>query len=127
MRGLLAVVFTVSFYLLGAPELGGQDLSSWNRRAEPRGPLVPLRRELLRPVGPARIEDLRVRPESTLAAERAARAPNAPDRARRARICPMPVARPDTTTLERMPVGRADSARMAPMPVAEACENPMLR
>jgi hypothetical protein len=33
----------------------------------------------------------------------------------------MPVARPDTTRLERMPRARVDSARMAPMPVAQGC------
>jgi len=35
--------------------------------------------------------------------------------------CPMPVARPDTTRLERMPRARVDSAKMAPMPVARGC------
>lgn len=35
--------------------------------------------------------------------------------------CPMPVARPDTTRLERMPRVRLDSAKMAPMPVAHGC------
>ena len=35
--------------------------------------------------------------------------------------CPMPVARPDTTRLERMPHARLDSVRMAPMPVAHGC------
>jgi len=35
--------------------------------------------------------------------------------------CPMPVARPDTTRIERMPRVRLDSVRMAPMPVAHGC------
>ena len=35
--------------------------------------------------------------------------------------CPMPVARPDTTRLERMPRARIDSAKMAPMPVVHGC------
>jgi hypothetical protein len=35
--------------------------------------------------------------------------------------CPMPVARPDTTRLERMPRVRIDSSRMAPMPVLRGC------
>jgi len=38
-----------------------------------------------------------------------------------ASTCPMPVARPDTTRLERMPRVRRDSIRMAPMPVAQGC------
>jgi len=38
-----------------------------------------------------------------------------------ASTCPMPVARPDTTRLERMPRARLDSVRMAPMPVAHGC------
>jgi hypothetical protein len=36
-------------------------------------------------------------------------------------ICPMPVARADTTRLERMPRAHLDSLRMAPMPVAHGC------
>ena len=35
--------------------------------------------------------------------------------------CPMLVARPDTTRLERMPRIRVDSSRMAPMPVLRGC------
>src|SRR5436309_2840303 len=35
--------------------------------------------------------------------------------------CPMLVARPDTTRLERMPRVRVDSSRMAPMPVFRGC------
>jgi len=35
--------------------------------------------------------------------------------------CPMPVARPDTSRLERMPRIRVDSLKMAPMPVAHGC------
>jgi hypothetical protein len=35
--------------------------------------------------------------------------------------CPMLVARPDTTRLERMPRVRIDSSGMAPMPVLRGC------
>lgn len=35
--------------------------------------------------------------------------------------CPMPVARPDTTRVERMPRIKLDSVKMAPMPVARGC------
>ncbi|HKN68111.1 MAG TPA: hypothetical protein VJW73_17625 [Gemmatimonadaceae bacterium] len=35
--------------------------------------------------------------------------------------CPMLVARPDTTRLERMPRAHVDTAAMAPMPVARGC------
>ncbi len=35
--------------------------------------------------------------------------------------CPMPVARPDTTRLERMPQIKLDSVKMAPMPVVRGC------
>ena len=38
-----------------------------------------------------------------------------------ASTCPIPIARPDTTRLERMPRARLDSGRMAPMPVAHGC------
>jgi hypothetical protein len=127
MRGLLTVAFTVSFCLSGAASASAQSTAAWGRRIVPRPSLMPLRSELLRPIGPTRLEDLRVRPGPASSIQRLASAPNQPDRGRPARLCPMPVARPDTTALDRMPVGRSDPARTAPMPVVAGCENPLVR
>jgi hypothetical protein len=91
-----------------------------------RKPLVPLRAELLQPVGPLPLEWLRVRPNSSASIERGALVASTPAQARSVRSCPMPVARRDTAALERMPVGR-DTTRMASMPVATGCENPLSR
>jgi hypothetical protein len=91
-----------------------------------RKPLVPLRAELLQPVGPVPFEWLRVRPDSPAPTERGALVAAGPAQARSLRSCPMPVVRRDTAALERMPVGR-DSTRVASMPIARGCENPLSR
>jgi hypothetical protein len=72
----------------------------------------------------AQVESVQ-RPFSTLDSffGRRAQLPSVADTAasRVASSCPMPVAQPDTTRLERMPRARLDSLRMAPMPVAHGC------
>jgi hypothetical protein len=127
MRGLLTVAFTVLFCLSGAASASAQSTAALGRRVVPRPPLVPIRSELLRPVGLTGLEDLRVRRGPASSIQRLSSAPNQPDRGRPARLCPMPVGLPDTTALDRMPVGRSDSARTAPMPVVAGCENPLFR
>lgn len=124
---ILTVCFTVSFCLSAAASARAQSTTAWERQAAPRTPLVSLRGELLRPLGPTKLEDLRVRPEPAPSIKGLASVPNKPDRARSARVCPMPVARPDTTAIERMPVSRTDSTRNTSMPVIAGCENPLFR
>jgi len=127
MRGLLTVAFAASFCFLDAATVRAQSTAAWGRPPAPRAPLVPLRADLLRPVGPTTLEDLRVRPEAGRPVQPLGPEPREPDRARPARVCPMPVARPDTMALERMPVGRSAPARAAPMPVVIGCDNPLFR
>jgi hypothetical protein len=115
------------FAFFGAAGTASAQAAAAPGNAPPRrGPLVPLRAEILQPVGPVPLESLRVPPDWPASIERRAPVATAPAQARSVRSCPMPVARRDTVTLERMPVGR-DTTRMAPMPVAPGCENPLAR
>jgi hypothetical protein len=128
MRGLVGAALTVSFCLGGAAGARAQNPAPWNQTRAPRPPLISPRAELLRPIGPTTLETLRLRPDSTrwVTGLTPAR-PSRDSSAEAQRVCRMPVARPDTTSLERMPVDRRDSARVAPMPVASGCANPLFR
>ena len=125
MRGLVTAALTASLCLSAAAGAGAQSAPAWGRPRAPRAPLVALRPELLRPVGPTKLEELRVRPEPDVAARQLTPARPAQDRARPVRLCPMPVARPDTASLERMPVDRRDSTHAAAMPSVRGCQNPL--
>jgi hypothetical protein len=115
------------FAFFGAAGTASAQAAAAPGNASPRrGSWVPLRAELLQPVGPVPLESLHVTPDSPASIERGAPVATAPTRARSLPSCPMPVARQDTAALERMPVGR-DSTRVAPMPVARGCENPLAR
>jgi hypothetical protein len=122
-------MWVLGFFCL-AGTAGAQGALTLGRAPVHRQPLVPLRPELLQPIGAATLESLRVRPESATPAEHVDSASQKPAQVRSVRICPMPVARRDSTALariERMTVGRTDSTRAAPMPVAAGCENPLFR
>ena len=115
------------FAFFGAAGTASAQTAATHGNAPPRWtPLLPLRAELLQPVGPVPLESLRVGPDLPAFIERRAPVATAPARARSLPSCPMPVARRDTAALERMPVGR-DSTRVAQMPVATGCENPLAR
>jgi len=120
-----AVVSVFAFFC--AAGAAGAQAAAIPGNAQPqRKPLVPLRAELLQPLGPVPLESLRVWPDSPASIERGAPVATAPAHARSVRNCPMPVVRRDTAALERMPVGR-DTTRVASMPVATGCENPLAR
>lgn len=127
MRELFAVAVTVAVCLSAGATAGAQGTSALGRRVASRPPLVPLRGELLQPVGPPRLEAPRALPAAAPPGQRLASPPAKSDAARPARLCPMPVARPDTTALERMPVSRRDATRPVPVPVVVGCENPLFR
>ena len=129
MRALLIVGSVVLCCLAGAPSANAQGTATWRRAPEPPPRLVPIRPELLEPIGPTKLEDLRIDSELSSRNQRPEAAQAAPDRGSPKRQCPMPVARPDTTRLERMPVARSDTtaAASAPMPVISGCENPLFR
>jgi hypothetical protein len=127
MRGPGMAALAASFCLSAATAAGAQSAPTWGRPPSPRAPLVPLRPELLRPVGTPKLEDLRVRREPQPAAARPAPAPPAHRPAAPVRVCPMPIARPDTASLEHMPIDRRDSAYAAAMPLVGGCRNPLSR
>ena len=127
MRGLGSAVLTISFCLGGAASAGAQSQAPSRRPPAPRPPLVSPRADLLRPIGPIALEGWWLRPDSLTLAGGLASARPAQDSVRPHRLCPMPVARPDTTSLERMPVDRRDSVRVTPMPTASGCANPLFR
>jgi hypothetical protein len=121
----------VSMWVLGflclAGTAGAQGALTLGRAPVQRRTLVPLRPELLQPIGAATLESLRVRSGSAAPAERAEPGSPGPAQVRSMRVCPMPVARRDSTALERMPVGTTDSTRTASMPVMTGCMNPLSR
>ena len=128
MHGLVSAALAVSFCLGGAAGVRAQNPAPWNRTQAPRPPLISPRAGLLRPIGPTTLETRRLRPDSTLWVTGFTPARVSRDSsAHTQRVCPMPVARPDTTSLERMPVDRRDSAGVSPMPVASGCANPLFR
>jgi hypothetical protein len=120
------VVMSVIALFCAAGTAGAQGAGTRGNASPQRSPLVPLRAELLQPVGPVPLESLRVRPDSPASIDRAAPGATVPAQSHSVRTCPMPVARRDTAALERMPVGR-DTTRVASMPVAAGCENPLAR
>ena len=126
MHRFLVVAVTVAIGLCGGTSAGAQGLSALGRRVEPRPPLVPTLSELLRPVEARKLDNLGQRPMLALPGQLVASAPIR-RQVQPARLCPMPVARPDTTALERMPVSRPDSTRTALMPLVAGCENPLFR
>jgi hypothetical protein len=124
MRQLASI--SVFVLICAAGTASAQGAATPRNAPSQRRPLVPLRAELLQPVGPVPLESLHVGPGSPAFIERVAPIANALAHARSVRTCPMPVARRDTAALERMPVGR-DTTRVASMPVAAGCENPLAR
>jgi hypothetical protein len=126
MRGLLALAVTVAIGLAGVTNAGAQGVSELERRVTPRPTPVPTLRELLRSVEASGLEDLRLPPALAPRFQHSATSSTRRE-VQQARLCPMPVARPDTTALERMPVSRPDSTRTALMPVVAGCENPLFR
>ena len=126
MRRLAIMLALCPLCLAGSA--GAQTAFGSGRAPVQRQPLVPLRAELLRPIGRAAYADtVRIRPDSAASAERASPATAVPGQVRSVRVCPMPVGRRDTTkAVDHMPVHR-DSTRAASMPVATGCENPLFR
>src|SRR5262245_57603758 len=112
MRGLLSAALTVLFCLGSASITRAQNPALSSRPQAPRPPLISPRAELLRPIRPNALDADWLRPASIRGLTELAPAPASRDSAANpARRCPMPVARPDTTSLERMPVDRRDSTR----------------
>jgi hypothetical protein len=125
MRGSVIVALAASFCLSVTTAAGAQSAPAWGRPPSPREPLVPVRPELLRPVGAPTLEDLRFRREPQPQVAQPTPAPSAHQPAGPVRVCPMPVVRPDTASLERMPVDRRDSMDAAAMPLVGGCRNPL--
>ena len=121
MRAFVILPFVGSLSLAVAGSAGAQ------QRPASRQPLVASRPELLQQIGLLPLEALRVRPGHVAMSSARTSVTPAPNDARPPRVCPMPVARPDTTALERMPIARNDSTHAAPMPVVAGCENPLFR
>lgn len=129
MRAQLTAALVALCGLASAPSAAAQGVVRWSRTPASRPPLVPFRPELPQPVGPTKLEALHIESGLGSPERRPEATPATPDRARPARLCPMPVVRPDTTRLERMPIVRSDTTRAAPasMPAVSVCENPLFR
>ena len=128
MRATLTVVSVALCCVAGATGAHAQGAVTLGQPPARRVPLVSPRPELLAPLGTTKLEDLRVGTERGPGDRRPAPTLTAQDRAS-ARLCPIPVARPDTTRLERMPVARSDTigAASTPSVTIHGCENPLFR
>ena len=117
-----------SFFLAVAGSAAAQATAAiTQQRPVVRQPLVAFRPELLQRIGLLPLEALRVRQGPVAMASALASVALRPNDVRPVRVCPMPIARPDTTALERMPIARSDSTHAAPMPLVVGCGNPLFR
>ena len=125
MLRMVTAALAVSFCLVTA--VGARAQAAASSRKASRVLSGALRLDFLRPTVPSNAEQLRLHAESSLSVSRFPSAAELQDPPRAQRLCPMPVVRPDTTSLGRMPVDRRDSTHTATMPVAKGCENPLFR